>query len=319
MKRFLDLRLSGDKIFPYFLWSYLVYWGLMIVIINFNSNIQLIANGLLSPDAVGVVDVVVLVSFSLLYSIVVLLASFFIYKEVVTSLYYNDEALRFEGRFGEFFKTAIIGSALTAITCGIYYPWLLKKINGYLVKSTSYNNLKYQFKGSAVILLAIIYIPLIIYMGVFFVLAKFSADNQMAVAIAFMVTVILYVGIFSYLYYRWHINLIYNGAAIKMRKGRVFQGLLNQILHCMHALLTLGLTLPIYYIYTTKFFVSEIENSDDSGNTISPLSYHGSIMKDFFYILGQQLLATITLGIYIPWAAANISRRLINKIALTEQ
>lgn len=213
---------------------------------------------------------------------------------------------------------------------GIYYPWYTKRITDYLAQKTSLDNDFFQFKGRPAkllqyFILALI-IPLIIWAIIFSILVvhlsknKYSIENFSLIILTAVVYLFLFILIapFLYLAYKWNINFEWKGKKILWNTN--FWPSVGFIAgQTLLTIITLGIYWPVLLIKSYRYFISKtilVENEVEIGR----FAFEGTCKEGFALIWGQTLLSIITIGIYTPWAYANVMRWVFEKSSLeTEQ
>jgi len=71
------------------------------------------------------------------------------------------------------------------------------------------------------------------------------------------------------------------------------------------------------YLNLYDYFIHKTESNIVDNQQIR-FGYDINTSEDYIYILGQGLLAIVSLGIYYPWAIANIGKRFLNKTYMTK-
>lgn len=303
MKNYLDFKLSGSRVFPYFLCIFLAYIAYMIIYVYAATDTNPLSFAHLAS-----------IGFFLVYLAVVILCLFYIYRLFLTSISYNSEALKFDGEYSEYLKLNAIGILLSIVTLGIYSCWYQKRLCDYFARSTSFNNIKFKFNGQGIILFAIItvFIVLIVMVAVLFAATHGNTKNLMPLLVL-MTVGILMCAPFYYLIYRWYIDLSHGTKKIAMKNGGCVSGSCYLLLQFFLILITFGFYYPAALIRIYRYFANRVEVRGEEGVLESKVGCDATMGQDFIFIFAQLLLTMVTLGIYYPWAMCTISERLITK------
>lgn len=248
----------------------------------------------------------------------------------------DDEKFEFTGSFGSFMAVCIKGLLLTIVTLGIYGAWFQKNVINYIADNTKFSDKLIAFNGTGgklfkYILLSF-FIPLIILVviltmsfgDIFMSLAdpyssSSMASNMISDMIGFFV---IYIGgvfvissIYSFFMYKWYINFTFGNQDIKLEVqalkaiGFIFGQLIL-------TLITFGIYAFAAEVTIFKYFTNKTILIDRSTSLTTPVYFVGKTGKGFGLLLGQTLLCIITIGIYIPWAYANIQNWFISNIEI---
>lgn len=244
----------------------------------------------------------------------------------------DDKRFEFTGSFGGFMSVCFKGILLSIITLGIYGAWFERNLINYITKNTSFPEKTLSFNGTAgklfkYILLSFV-IPIIIlvailgigYSDIFMSMANpYASSNAMSSMVGFF---IIYVGgiyvissIYTYYVYKWFLNFTFGDQDITLETSA-----LSAILFLLGQMFLILITLGIYgfaaQIKIFKYFTNNTILTDKSTNVVTPVYFVGQTGMGFGLLLGQTLLCIITLGIYLPWAYANIQNWFISNIEL---
>lgn len=319
MKNYFDFTLTGGKLFLTFIIYLIVCFVPAIWIQVSASDLQAQAidhNALMNYYAqAGIAFLIITLAVPVLY--------LFLVKLFAEGLVYKGETLKCDFSVGHYLGIVIGGWLLSIITLGIYYPWFLTRIIRYFGRHTTYRGEPFDFQGKGLTLLGIILLsfvlPTVLVILVFVLsMGAMATGGSPAgygltmgvVLLAFVICVIA----LEYLMYRWMVDFKY---------GPLHIGWNTQTLHAVGFLLgqivlyciTLGLYGPAALIRIYRYFVSRTE-ATENGAPARLWGYDAQIGRDYWYILGQGLLAMITLGIYAPWALTKITRRLVSNTYL---
>ena len=252
----------------------------------------------------------------LLMTIATFLVTFFTVTFTIKAISLRGEGFTCEHNFRDYLWIVVKGSLLTLVTLGIYFPWFLTKVMRYFASNTYFRYNEFRFEGSAMNLFAI--------MVIFIVLPVVLISIALRVLVLSMITggdppvwfyvafpaVYLVIAMFVSLYIKWFINFSYGPkritADVKFWHSSWF--LFGQMLLLVA---TLGLYTPMFILRTHRYYVGRLVLGDEIVE--DKFGFSMSSWRDYFYVLGQLLLAIITIGIYGAWAYANIMTRLLSK------
>lgn len=238
---------------------------------------------------------------------------------------FKDKAFSFDGQVGALVKLFLGGTALTVITLGFYGPWFVRKYTAYLVAHTEYDGERPQFLGKAGKLLKYgllaLVLPLAAILIVFGVIVAVMAAGgnaygpeyalSMAIATLIIEVVIFFAIIpYEYLAYRWYMNISWKNRLIAWNTE--FWSSVGYIAGQLAlTIITAGIYWPAFMLRLIRYFAAKTvltENAKELGRC----GLYVPMGRGFFYIWGQTLLTVITLGIYAPWAYANVIRFIVN-------
>ncbi|MCK9303988.1 MAG: DUF898 family protein [Bacteroidales bacterium] len=320
MKNYFDFTLSGKKFLPVWLVIYLLIFLPYIFVLRY--SVQMMTPQMMTP---GMQTLPELPDNMILFGLIMiciglaaLVIGFFICKILIESVKYSDANLKFNGRFWSFVGKILLGILLSAVTLGIYAPWFARDIHRFFVNGTSLNDSGFEFKGKGgtlfLIFLLGMFLPVIV-VSLLFASQLAVLDGFSIYTVLFQVLMVIVMIPGIYLIYKWMIDIKYKDYQIKWQTALVNSSC-KILFELFLALITLGIYLPLTYLKLYKYFV-ERTVAVKEGSTLS-FGYELNIPKDFFYVWGQVLLIIITAGIYYPWAAAKIGRRVLSKTYLTQ-
>jgi len=259
----------------------------------------------------------------MLVLIIVLDAAFTIIlaKIIYQSIAVRGESFTFTGEIGPFIKLTLIGSLLSIVTLGFYFPWFTKKLTDYIAQNSGYRGEKAAFLGKPGKLLKYFLLALwlpIIGWSILFVLLITAAIMNLggAVVLFVILAVIVYIAIFIvmvpfiYLSYKWYFNIQWKDIRITW-KTEFWPSCLMITGQILLTIITLGIYWPALYIKCYRYFAARTV-LETAGKETARLGFEGRTGSGFGLLWGQALLSIITLGIYLPWAYANCMRYFIN-------
>ncbi len=305
MKNYFDFKLTGKKLFPIWIAFLVLFIIPYSIIILKMQNIQ-------ADDASSLI----LLPLLFLVMIITFFITFYITKLSIENISYNNESVEFNGKFGKYMGTVLLGLFLTIITLGIYGAWYVRNIYKFFVDNTSYksNNLQFQGKGGKlflIMLLAII-IPIVV---LTIVMSQFLINNSGSVGLNFIFQIIIFIIAIPYAYfaYKWMVDIKYKEYQISW-DTKFWESCGKIAIELLLTVITLGIYYPLAILRLYKYFTQKtcVENNEAKMR----LGYDIEQSKDFLFIWGQSLLSIITLGIYYPWAACKIGKRILSKTYL---
>jgi uncharacterized membrane protein YjgN (DUF898 family) len=234
----------------------------------------------------------------------------------------GEHAFAFRGEVGPYIGMNVGGILLTMITLGIYMPWYMKRILSYLAGETTINGASPSFDGKPGKLLKYIFLALwiplivIIVLGVVIGLASLSSDIDTGATSAttlasFVTLVTVFVAFillipFMYLLYKWIVDFHWNDLSIQW-KTRFWPSCFFVLGQLLLTLITVGIYWPAATVRLFRYFTNATIVTRGEAE-FGHLVFDGGIGKGFGLLWGQALLSLITIGIYLPWAYARISR-----------
>ncbi|HEY9594729.1 MAG TPA: DUF898 family protein [Spirochaetia bacterium] len=257
----------------------------------------------------------VLILFMFLMIVVQSIFTIVFARILLPKLSVDGKSFGFEGSIGKFLGINLLGLFLSLITIFIYYPWYLRKVTDYLLSQTSFDGEPATFFGKGgklfVYFLLSFLIPIIVVSVIIGIVVGVSgtvgsagsAATSLTTAILVLV-VFLVMTPYCYLMMKWYVNVGWKDLRTtwdaKFWPSCGF--LLGQL--CL-TIITLGFYGPAAVIRGYRYFAPKIglaRGDVEAGR----LGFDGEVGKGYGLLLGQGLLALITLGIYVPWAYARV-------------
>jgi Predicted membrane protein len=240
---------------------------------------------------------------------------FYITKIMIESIEYNGESLRCDMTLGRFYGIYLGGTLLTIITLGIYSPWFITKMQNYIAEKTSYKSREFIFMGEAGNLFGIITLTMILPIIAIILFAYLVFPNHKAVtATESIIQQILTWAImipYYYYVYKWSCNFKHNNYHIQWNT-QALPAIGKIAKEIGLTLITFGIYMPMAYLKLYDYFIHKTESNVVDNQQIR-FGYDMEANEDYPYLLGQTLLTIVTLGIYYPWALANVGKRILNK------
>lgn len=309
MKTYFKFNLTGKKLFP--IWAlFLVFFVVPYVAIVFNMKNTLPSEG---PS----------ILFSLLLILLVIIAfaiSFFIAKLTIENISLKEKSIEFNGTFGKYIGTVLLGLFLTIITLGIYGPWFIKNITGFYIDNSSYNShpAKFQGKGGRLFLILLLSLvaPMIILVLIMVKTTSTCPDPNLLVQVIRQVLITLITIPYMYLVYKWIVNVDYKNFNISW-KTDFWSSCAKIAFEVILSIITIGIYAPLATLRLYKYFTEK--TLAESAEKKFGFAYDIDQLHDFLFIWGQMLLAIITLGIYYPWAYCKITSKVLGKTCMIEK
>lgn len=309
MKTYFNFNLTGKKLFP--------IWVLFLTFFFVPYGFIILKMGNVQPDVGS--SMWLFLPLMLLVFIAFAL-TFYITKLTIENISLKDQSILFNGTFGKFIGTVLLGTFLSIITLGVYMAWFIRDIQRFFIDHSTYDShaLKFQGKGGKlfVILLLTIVVPMII---LSIVLARFMVSDSVPSTSMIMVQQLMIILImipYMYLVYKWMVNVDYKDFNISWKTD--FWSSCGKIaIEVILSIITLGIYAPLAMLRLYKYF-AERTFAESNEKTIG-FGYDIDPLNDFFFIWGQTLLMIITLGIYYPWAFCKIGSRMLGKTYLLEK
>lgn len=309
MKNYFNFNLTGKKLLP--IWAlFLAFFIVPYLGIIFKmKNIQ--------P---GESPSMLIFPLLILLIVIALALTFYITKLAIENISIKDKSIVFNGTFGKYIGTVLLGLFLSVITLGVYMAWFIRDVQRFFIDNSTYGSNALKFQGKAgklfVILLLTIIVPTIL---LSIVMAKFLISNpgQTSSMIIIQQLVMMLIMIpYMYLVYKWMVNVDYKDFNISWKTD--FWSACGKIgIEMILSIITLGIYGPLATLRLYKYF-AERTLAESNDQTLE-LGYDMDQLNDFLFLWGQLLLTIITLGIYYPWAFCKIGNRVLGKTYLLEK
>lgn len=239
---------------------------------------------------------------------------FYIYKFMITGIEYKEKNVEFKGKFAEFIGIILLYFLLIIVTVGIYYPWFIKRIAKFFVNNSNYNENEFTFlsRGRDLLLIFVFALLVPMFLITTFTLAITSIIHSTPEIASLFLNSITFIIMIPYIYllYRWLINVKFKEQRIYW-KTEFFSSVFYMLGQFLISIITLGIYSPVAFLRIYKYFAERtiIESETEQKR----FGYDLKAGKDFLYYWGQILLTIVTVFIYLPWAIANTSRRLLSQ------
>ncbi len=244
----------------------------------------------------------------------------------VPSVTYGQKQLAFSGQTGEYLRLHLRGLLLSMITLGIYGPWYITRVRAYLAACVSMEESAFSFLGKGGRLLKLILLsyvlPLAVVVGLFgsivfgvaYNLMEMNTGVWILLSSVFIIALLVIISAFVYYINKWSIDYQWRDWRISLNLS--LTPAMNMIMgQLLITLLSLGIYAPAAGLRLFRFFAANTQVLQESGQK-RRIVFSGQIGHGFLLIWGQLLLSAITLGVYLPWAYANVLRWFIGNISL---
>lgn len=228
------------------------------------------------------------------------------------------DAFAFQGSIGGLVKLYLVGYLLTIVTLGIYFPWYLRRITAYLASQTGFRGTSPEFLGKGgtlfkYFLLALV-LPVIVMSIAIGVVAGlgYAGDGGSGLVGLGMLTfllILLIMAPFYYLLYKWLVNYRWREVTITWRTS-FWPSVYFLFVQVVLSLITVGIYAPAAFLKCWRYFSERTALARPDGEA-GHLGFEGAVGQGFGLFWGQALLTLVTLGIYAPWAYANVGRWLM--------
>jgi len=230
----------------------------------------------------------------------------------------GGKAFAFKGSIGKYIGLNIGGALLTIITLSVYFPWYIRNIVAYMASETTFDGANPSFEGKGgtlfkyyLLSLLVPIVVLVIILGIIFGVTMAIGASTAAGALSTIIIIVVFLLFvpFLYLLYKWYVNIRWNDVTITWKTS--FWPSCGFVLgQLLLTAITATIYWPAAFLRIYRYFTDKTVLAR-SGVETGRLGFEGDIGKGYRLIWGQSLLSVITLGIYIPWAWANIGRWLL--------
>lgn len=241
-------------------------------------------------------------------------------RTLVCSISLGGKRFMFIADEREFRNICVPGYLLSVLTLGLYGGRYASKIARFLVRNASIDGksatISAKDRDLSRYWLDGFMLPLAVWAGAFFALtrvlgplaskpdAPFLAKSGLALAcICVLAVPVPFICLFA----RWASSLKARDSstrlAVRTRSATIF--VLGQL---ALTVFSAGLFFPLALVNTAAYCIPRIEITGRDDIVQGRLSFTGSKKEGFLYIWGKSLLVIGTLGLYLPWAIADIIR-----------
>lgn len=304
MKQYFDFTVTGKQLLP----AWLLIWVLVYIPNGVN---QYISTMHLSLGFTKTQDLIYQLGLMLVSYLVI----FFFIKKVIEGVRYKEHNVKVDLDFFSYLTSVLVGFLLTIVTLGFYSPWFIRKITRLFCNNSTLDSEGFQFLGSGGKLLLIMlgfFIPLVILLIGYSMYAALGSPSSIA-EFGIIPIVLIITLAFVYYFYKWFVDVDYKDYHIEWETEfwDSFGVILMQLLL---TIVTLGIYLPMAYLRLYEYF-SERTIARSVDVTLQ-FGFEYETKRDFLFIWGQLLLTLVTLGIYYPWAFANVGKRFLSQTYL---
>lgn len=265
----------------------------------------------------------------LVTTIVAAVFAILLMRIAIPTISIKGQHFSFAGTISEYVTIHLTGILLTVLTLGIYYPWYLRRITDYLAAQTSLGGSAFSFRGTGgklfKYLFLAVFLPLLVWIilfaGIMYTISL-TAYGPEALPL-FISAGIVYFAIFIilapgfYLLYKWYVHFEWKGQTI-VWDTEFWPSVGVVAKEIALTVITLGIYWPAMAIKLYQYFLGKTVIRSEQTET-GRFSFDGTAREGFGFLWGQVLLAIVTLGIYLPWAYANIMRWFVCKVGLTAE
>ncbi len=245
---------------------------------------------------------------------------FYIFRFFITGIQYREKNLEFNGKFGDFVGIILLNLLLTIITIGIYYPWFVKKLYNFFINNSKYEESEFNFlsKGGELLLIFVFaaVIPMILVALIASAFVSIANANEAVGTNLINLFTYIFMAPYLYLLYRWLVNIQYKEYTI-LWKTEFFSSVGMIIGQIVLTIITIGIYSPAAALRIYKYFANKTYLISDGKS--KKFGFENKMVNDFLFIWGQNLLILITASIYLPWAMAKISHRVLSQTYITEE
>lgn len=285
-------------------------------------------------DTETVQSMTVLVSailFMLVLTVILLLIEAFfyiiLYRIAFSHISFRGKSFSFTGKKGEFVSLMLVCSLLLIVTLGFYLPWFMTRITRYLAGHVLYDNTPLQFEGTPgklfkYYLLGIVlpFIVWIAFFSVFFALSMVSGymttdENAAYLGLLVFASLILFFLPFIYYMYKWIVNFSWRNYRVYWRTS-FWNSIFFIIGQMFLVVITIGIYIPAFILSLLQYFVNRTV-LDKDGQPSGRFEFNRE-RGGFGFFWKQILLSFVTVGIYLPWAYANILRYILSHTSLED-
>lgn len=257
---------------------------------------------------------------------------FFVFsaKHICKTLKIGSGRFTFFGTEKDYIRKNLKGLLFVFITFGLFLPWHIKNTVDYLARHTAFRSQKVVFLGSRSRIVKSFFLCILFVFCIFFVFLTvvfsftlffgkahpssfFITDAPLFLILALIITFFfsfmhsVNVWLFSF---RWN-SLIFS---VQTKFVPFLLFVLYQSFLCV---VSLGLYIPTFCMNYYRFFAVHM-HIKTTHNKLFKIEFTGKNREGSLYLWGQIGLTLVTLGIYLPWAAANTIRYFITNTEIRE-
>lgn len=251
-----------------------------------------------------------------------------IYSLLINSVSLNNEKFEFIGTFRKFFTLCVKGLLLSIITLGIYGAWFERNLISFFADNTQYPNKVITFRGKAGKLfkyMLLSFVLPVIALGVFlglgfpnvFLGTDLGAKTLILFLAIYIIGVCVITAVYSFYVYKWYINFTF-GESVLGLDVKSTNAILFLCTEIFLTVITLGIYGFVAYVHIFKYFVNNSRLTNETTGEVEKLNFLGRTGEGFKLLFIQTILSIITIGIYLPWAYANIYNWFISNVEIGE-
>lgn len=302
MKKYFDFTVTGKQLLP--IWLILFLLIIIPYLIN-NYYTQHITPVRLQGY---------LVLIQLLIIFIGCLVAFPMFKILLNGIRFKDQNVACDVCFSNYFNTVLPGIFFSVFTFGIYLPWFYRNLTTLFCESSTLDSEEFKFEGSAgrllLIMFVLFFIPIVL-VSIFVVFIKGTPDkiSMLPIRIGMIFMLIPYI----YFVYKWFVDVTFKKYHIQWETD-FFPSIFKLFVEILMSVVTVGIYLPMAWLRLYDYFSEQTFARSEEATLQFGFDYDAQ--KDFLYIWGQMLLTIVTLGIYYPWAIANVGKRFLSQTYL---
>lgn len=243
---------------------------------------------------------------------------------------FRGKTFTFTGNVGEFVSLTLRCSLLLFITLGFYLPWYYSRIMQYYVSHITFDGEPARFEGTPGKLMKYFVLGLVLplffwviaFGSIIAVATMYQMNNYPDIATSlFILSSVVYMSLFiiiipfMYYLYKWFMNIAWKNLRFywKTEFWGSFFFIIGQVFLIV---ITLGIYMPAGILAIWKYFIDRTvidRDGQPAGRFVFTRERGG-----FGFLWGQILLSIVTIGIYLPWAYANILRYMLSHVTVDE-
>lgn len=302
MKETFEVNLKGKQIkwFGFLMLAYWLSYFLVLSLTNFKFEKNISLN-----------------FFQWIFAILILLVYVPLYKKIIENISFKNNFFLFDGKIYDFIGIVIGGVFLSIITLGIYSPWYLKKRIDFFAFHTSYKKKQFLFIGKPFSLLLFGFIWVVVFVS-FVLLIVFLAKsidlnhsfiNKTLYISFFVLFIFMQISLLYTFLIKWMLNFWYDTKKIELNV-KFFPLLLVLSREFFFSLISLFIYSPIAYAKLYQYIVDKITVNENE-KMVGQFKFEYE--TDFYAnVWGQFALSFVTLGMYLPWAIANLTKAFLS-------
>lgn len=260
--------------------------------------------------------------------ILMLIEAFFyimLYRIAFSHISFRGKPFSFTGKKGEFVSLMLVCALLLVVTLGFYLPWFMTRLTRYLAGHIQYDNAPVQFEGKPgkllkYYLLGVIlpFLAWIFSFGFIYTLAIFSGQMETEASVVLLTllvfgSLILFFLPFTYYMYTWIVNFSWKNYHVYW-KTSFWSSIFFILGQVFLVIVTLGVYIPAFVLSLLHYFINRTV-LDKDGQPAGCFEFYRE-PGGFTFFWKQILLSLVTIGVYLPWAYANILRYVLSHTSI---